>query len=497
MKHGIMLVGTKLAETKFAQISLVLISGICIGLGVIKGFGFMFIGFYFGVAYFTLSLFRPLQALLLFVLLFPLFSTFNVSLGRGIPDLSFNRMCVLTLAVAVLLRAYFGKTNLKGRSYAELWMLVFCLLTTASMLLNDDREQFMQNTLFFMDSFLIPFVVFFLAKNLFSKQEDVIQLTKVLVILSAYLSLMAIYETFTWHDLFTATYAPDAPESVYGLRLSEETGILRANGPFQYPETFGVVSAMIFLMLSYHLGPRNHGSKRHPLANWICIFILPLLLVGLYFNMFRTIWMGLIVGLIIRLGIFKTQRWKLITFCILVSVIAWLSFDLLKSTNVYRERLTNVKSFYGRIATFKSGLAMFADHPKMMGVGYNSYTDTYIRYNYERTFRGAESRPWAHNSYLKICVENGILGFMAFIFIIGFLFLYIIRLFRLGGGHEIKRISATYLGVLLVYLISSFFLTIGHYSNVNILFYFLMGTLVAQASNYQFITATIHREETS
>lgn len=457
---------------------IILLIGVIIGLLISQGFSKYVFILYAGFGFVVLSFINPLKALFVYIILYPLLSTFSISLGKGIPDISFNRAAVLIILAAVLLRTYFGKTNLKSRTHVELWMLIFCFLATVSMFLNYNTDQFTKNMLFFMDSFIIPFLLFFLAKNLFSKEEHIIQLMKVLIILAIYLSIIGIYEQITWHDLFPVTYSPDVPEYVRGLRIDEESGILRVNGPFGLPETFGVVTAMILIVLSYNISPRNHHSNTNHLLRWLSIFVMPLLGVGLYFNMLRGTWLGAFAGIISRYNILKGQRLKIIMSITIIVLLAWVGSEKIQSTTVYRARISNVQTFYARVATYKSAIAMFLDNP-IFGVGFNNFVNTYESHNYLKTFRGISSVKEAHNSYLRLLAENGILGFSAFIFILGYLFIYVIKLYNKHGNIARKQIIAVYLGVLVMIIVPSFFDTTMLFSNVNNLFYLLMGSMIS------------------
>jgi len=102
----------------FLSLALPLLIGLVVGFLTLRGGIYVFV-LYAAIGFVTLSILRPLQALFLYVILYPLLSTFSISLGSGIPDISFNRAGVLVILVAVLVRAYFNKIKLKGRNFAE------------------------------------------------------------------------------------------------------------------------------------------------------------------------------------------------------------------------------------------------------------------------------------------------------------------------------------------------------------------------------------------
>jgi len=456
-----------------------LIFGIAVGTIVGMGFGLPLSACFLAAIYFIFSLFRPRYALYLFILSYPLFSTFSLSLGNKIPDINFNRAMVSIIVISFFLCAYFKKIKFNKINNIDVLMIIFSLFTIISMAFNYNSYQLIQNSLTFMDCFVIPFLIYFFIKNIINNNKDFIKFTIILIIPAIYLSIMGIYEHFSLNDLFPVEVSSDVFDYEYnqGLRVSE-SGISRVNGSLEFPESFGLILAMIMLIISYHFGPIYNSQKGKLLKNWKLILILSLLGFALYCNMYRSVWLGTIAGFIIRFGLFQRQRFKLLFSIIFIAIVVWAYAEKMKSTSVYTERITNVKTLHARIATYKSALAILTYNPGL-GVGFNNFSDIYTKFNYSRTFRGAESRPWVHNSFLKICVESGIIGFILFVLILKSFFLYMLRLLR---DKEGILLSAICLSVFVFYIINVSFTTMGHDPSVNILFYALMGTLIGRVN---------------
>ena len=207
--------------------------------------------------------------------------------------------------------------------------------------------------------------------------------------------------------------------------------------------------------------------------------MMPLFFAGLICNMFRGIWLATITGFITRFGIFKGKRLKILLVLLLIAIIAFSGQETLKSTEVYKQRISNARTGYARIATVLSGLAMFRDHP-LLGVGYENYGYLYDNPKYFRTFKGVPSLAQAHNAYVRLLVEGGFLGLTSFIFIFVTLF------FRFFSGRNTahydfrRRIAAIGLAILVVPIVGSFFDNTALWSNVNIIFYTFTGALASQ-----------------
>jgi O-antigen ligase len=85
-----------------------------------------------------------------------------------------------------------------------------------------------------------------------------------------------------------------------------------------------------------------------------------------------------------------------------------------------------------RLAHWIAGMNMFADHP-FTGVGIGNYPDTYPQY-YITIF--VNSLGHAHNYYINIAAETGLLGLVAFL-------LFVLALF-VAGGHAYGTINKRY-----------------------------------------------------
>lgn len=117
-------------------------------------------------------------------------------------------------------------------------------------------------------------------------------------------------------------------------------------------------------------------------------------------------------------------------------------------------------SLRGRTSENTVAWQMFMDHP-VLGVGLNNYNTHYQEYSRKLGLDMRREERSAHNLYLEIAAEQGLIGLGAFGVLLGFLFhsVYSARQRFLKAGRPDYARMATALGVAMVgYLIAAIFL---------------------------------------
>lgn len=194
---------------------------------------------------------------------------------------------------------------------------------------------------------------------------------------------------------------------------------------------------------------RANGFYGHPmtLGGWLCIF-LPLLLIeffekkllkqyhwlaglafcicsaGLVFNATRGAWLAVTVvcAVLLLYYMFKSKR----NLAISIIFIALISTVLLNNPK-FMHRLDTIDDFdkyqsnTERILIWQSAWNMFKDHP-ILGVGLGQYTE-----NYQKKYISPQAKEpnltHAHNNFIQMLAENGIVGFGGFIIMFGYIIL--------------------------------------------------------------------------
>ena len=183
----------------------------------------------------------------------------------------------------------------------------------------------------------------------------------------------------------------------------------RMTGPYKNPiDLAAYLMVIIPPLLTYTLTRR--ATLRWPLA------VLLAILVGC---LGRTealgAWLGLGIGLLVLLTRRDTRRIVCVLFA---SVLVSGGFFL-----TYKGHLSNTLSLSDigkrdRIAMWTTAVHMVRDRP-ILGHGVNTFMANYLRY-----WVGGERQPrYAHNCYLQVAAETGVLGLATFVWLLGLMFL--------------------------------------------------------------------------
>lgn len=215
---------------------------------------------------------------------------------------------------------------------------------------------------------------------------------------------------------------------------------------------------------------RANGFYGHPmtLGGWLCIF-LPLLLIeffdkrllgkyywlsgiafcvcsaGLVFNGTRGAWIAtaIVCVVLIIYYMFKSKQNLAIgiIFIMLISTI-------LMNNAKFMHRLGTIDDFNKyqsnteRILIWKSAWNMFKDHP-ILGVGLGQYT-----VNYQQKYISPQAKEpklgHAHNNFMQMLAENGIVGFAGFVTMFGYIiFKNLLAWFKTRNAYALMIVSAT------------------------------------------------------
>ena len=170
-------------------------------------------------------------------------------------------------------------------------------------------------------------------------------------------------------------------------------------------------------------------------------------------------------------------------FLLLIIGIIWTEIT---SSDMYNERIAQSGSFYNRVATWMYCLRAFAQNP-FTGIGFGKLPK-YIEHAHEAGdiiyFRGLRSVLEAHNTFLCLLAENGILGLIPFLLILW----YVIKLMKeyywaAKKTHNDIQFSVAFISIFIAYFIPLFFDRTGYYNKINNIFYLLAGMMMAKLEN--------------
>lgn len=171
------------------------------------------------------------------------------------------------------------------------------------------------------------------------------------------------------------------------------------------------------------------------LLNWdqkkISLFVGSILFVitsiGLLLNSTRGAWLAVAITLPLIAIIYDRSLKKILFLIIIatsVSVVFLNTPHLLKRAESITS--TTFQSNTERLLMWESAFKMFKDHPAL-GVGIGQYAPKYL--NKYRSIEAKEFQTHCHNNFLQILAESGIIGFIGFISLFGYILTHSIAIF--------------------------------------------------------------------
>ena len=158
--------------------------------------------------------------------------------------------------------------------------------------------------------------------------------------------------------------------------------------------------------------------KKNLLVAFIFVNGLVILLTGIIISYSRGSWMSLIAVFLFFVFLHSRilKNWKVLLLKVLVII-----FLILVLPSSVKNRINSIKNFSStsgdRIPIWKSSVKMFKDYP-LLGVGPGTYGIVVQQYKMPEA-KETWTRGWhAHNIFLHIASENGIIGLIIFIIII-------------------------------------------------------------------------------
>jgi O-antigen ligase len=247
------------------------------------------------------------------------------------------------------------------------------------------------------------------------------------------------------------------------------------------------------------------ATAAFPNANGLGVYLVPIapLAFGLALYFYKNkarIGMGLAAGLIATGIILTLSRFAGIAFYLSLLLMSMVKKDkvvvtclvalLVLSPLLIPRNIKNwarlvrynpvVFLFNGdRISIYRNSVNMIAHHP-FIGVGYNTFSKRYLEYKLpEPADATTSSTIYAHNNFLQIAGETGLLGLAAFFWILYNLFAYCIRLYRNVSDAYLKTVALGLSAGLFAFLVNGLAETSLYYSRVAIIFWYCAGFILA------------------
>jgi len=435
------------------------------------------------------------------VLAIPFGSPFNVQVGGfnfGPTEVLFGLMALAWLGRSVIAR---DLSNASGKPADALkriipvivyplaaWLFVLSLTLLVTHSLPDSLKEIIKWA-------EVLFIVLFVARSV--EPRHMIWLLALVFVASAAESAVGLIQTAT-------NNGPEPFLVPLGSRL-----IMRSYGTFEQPNPFAAylnftLPLMVSLLIGYVFeryvwrseipNATGLGSTRFPLLSprALCLLAalsLPLIAAAFFFSLSRGAWLGFALAFVV-IAAFRSRR-ALMLFVLLSVVLT--GTLILGSLNILpsgiTDRLADIPTFLGlnlfdpravlltnenfavvdRMAHWFAAWNMFSANP-WLGVGIGNYGVVYPLF-------GLQEWPFslghAHNFYLNMLAETGIIGFSMYCLLIGSTLVYAWVAARRARGMW-RALALGILGALLALAVHNFFDNL-YVHGMNIQFALLLG----------------------
>ena len=133
-----------------------------------------------------------------------------------------------------------------------------------------------------------------------------------------------------------------------------------------------------------------------------------------------------------------------------------------------------------RIAVYRNSFNMIKDHP-FIGLGANTYMKNYKKYREPVEYRNVVTKDYmyAHNNFLHMAAEIGLIGLGFFIWLLYKLFMECKNIYRKLDDDYLKIVSLSLSACLIAFLVNGLTESSLYYSRVAIIFWYIMGLALA------------------
>ena len=258
---------------------------------------------------------------------------------------------------------------------------------------------------------------------------------------------------------------------IHGNALNGVIGLVRATASFPGCNAMGVyLTGLTPVIAGLALFPSRLKSK--------LFFTIAALIgsAGVYLSFSR----GAGLGLFISVFFLSLVRKNKIIVWGLILVLGIFPFVMPKNIKVWAKSVNyNPVSLFiceTRLSIYRNTVHMISEHP-FIGVGINTFSKNYGKY---RTAAAEARMPtqdtiYAHNSFLQMGGEMGLLGLGTFLIFLFFVFRSIWAAFKKNTDPFLKALSVSIFAAIMAYLINGLTETSLYYARIVMIFWFLIG----------------------
>jgi putative inorganic carbon (hco3(-)) transporter len=382
----------------------------------------------------------------------------------SLKTLPFDRIAFLFTFIVAILSFWFYKGNtrilVEPIAFPMLALTIMGTVSAVQVRFDIERWSFLAN------KFIVPFSMFFIAKMVFKNEWAVRHFFVFCITVLTYLTLLSVSHLIGADFLIYPSYILDPTLGIHAER---------ARGPFLQAVANGTAINILGLLLLHWCQNRN-------VSRTLVILFFMFVSLAIAATMTRAVWLSFGLSILILVIVDRTKRVRNIGLAIAL-VAATAAVVIVMTTDLARplsERTGDMTSTDFRIAVYQAAFKMFGERP-IAGWGTNEMSLNISKYisGYTTSINWA-----AHNTYLEIIVEHGVIGFAFYAAILFFLFRVGKNISRFTGSKFAlidRQFVSVWRVVLFVYLFNGMFVVM-NYQFINVILFTIAGILSAADS---------------
>lgn len=373
--------------------------------------------------------------------------------------LTFDR---LWIAAMVVLAVAAGFTRRSDAS-KTLWVVLVWMIAAFGLraVFNPADNRYALQIWF--DTLVLPAILFFVVRDRVRTSEQLQRVAGAFAATGLLLGLIAIGQRIIGFELASLSGGSVLQDPTVGVRVS---------GPYPQANVLALTLLMCFAVSLYWV----QATRRT--ASPIALLVLACELAGIGLTFFRGAWIAAAAVLVLSLGLRPKRYARLVGLTALVAVVGAVGFTQISDSSGLGNRIQDTRNISGRFATYTQGFKVFESSP-LVGVGIAQFS--VAQENLETSsIGGVQAVATAHNSYLNVLGEQGILGFAPFLALTWAIW-RLIRAFRLNARERSDSLlGAAAAGAAIGYLIMSMELTTLLSATSNSFFAIVLGLVAAR-----------------
>lgn len=296
---------------------------------------------------------------------------------------------------------------------------------------------------------LLSFVVLFvLIVDSLRAEKDIRRMVKFLVLSSLVPLFVGLVQVCSNFDL-----------SVFSLEPS-----FRVSATLTHPNAYAFYLVMI-IVLSVSLFIQTRSGTHRSLL----LFLIALLLVSLVFTYTRSAWIGLALA-VLGVAILKNRKLLIVAPLTFYGLMLAFPFISLRFDALFNPELFRYTSLAWRIELWSASIPYFLSHP-IFGNGFGTFQ--LIGFQIDDWFAAA------HNDYLRLLVETGIIGLSGFLILLVSLARLGIKARRKATGRYFGYITTGFVCFLSAYVLMSFTDNLFNHGGVQWYFWAYAGVIAS------------------